>query len=84
MDGGIRGEFVGAGPGRLVRASLRHLAHKETVLCCRHKVIIDEIRRLHVTGMGVGAAVESVELIWQRGALSLYQLYLLLNRHKSR
>jgi hypothetical protein len=60
------------------------LAHKETVLYGRRKVIIDEIRRLHATGMGIGAAVESVELIRQRGALSLYQLYLVLNRHKSR
>jgi hypothetical protein len=34
-------------------------------------VIIDEIHRLHATGIGVVAAVESVELIQQRGAQQL-------------
>ena len=32
------------------------LTHKETVLYGRHKVIIDEIRRLHATGTGRRAA----------------------------
>jgi hypothetical protein len=49
----------------------------------RWKVIIDEIRRRQAEGINTGAAVEEVELMRQRGRLSLYQLYQLLNRQKS-
>ena len=44
----------------------------------RRNVIIDEIRRRQPDGINTGAAVEGVELIRQRGGLSLYQLYKLL------
>jgi hypothetical protein len=58
------------------------LKHSEKVLYGRRKVIIDEIRRRQSEGISVGAAVEELELIRQRGRLSLYQLYQLLNRQK--
>ena len=48
----------------------------------RRKIIIDEIRRRQAEGINVGAAVEGVEMLRQRGQLSLYQLYQLLNRQR--
>ena len=57
-------------------------AHSEKVMYSRRKVIIDEIRRRQAEGINTGAAVEEVELIRQRGRLSLHQLHQLLNRQK--
>jgi hypothetical protein len=57
-------------------------AHSEKVMYGRRKVIIDEIRRRQAEGINTGAAVEEVELVRQRGRLSLHQLYQLLNRQK--
>ena len=57
-------------------------AHGEKVMYGRRKVIIDEIRRRQAEGINTGAAVEEVELVRQRGRLSLHQLYQLLNRQK--
>jgi hypothetical protein len=54
----------------------------EKVLYGRRKVIIDEIRRRQAGGINVGAAMEELELIRQRGQISLYQLYQQLNRQK--
>lgn len=56
--------------------------HSEQVLYGRRKVIIDEIRRRQAGGISTGAAVEEVELMRQRGRLSLYSLYSLLQRGK--
>ncbi|KAF2177479.1 hypothetical protein K469DRAFT_807723 [Zopfia rhizophila CBS 207.26] len=56
--------------------------HSEQVLYGRRKIIIDEIWRRQAKGISTGAAVGEVELIRQRGQLSLYQLYQLLNRQK--
>ena len=56
--------------------------HSEQVFYGRRKVIIDEIRRRQASGISTGAAVEEVELMRQRGRLSLYALYLLLNKQK--
>jgi hypothetical protein len=50
-------------------------AHSEQVMYGRRKMIIDEIRRRQAEGINTGAAVEEVELMRQRGRLSLYQLY---------
>jgi hypothetical protein len=58
------------------------LKHSEKVFYGRRKVVIDEIRRRQAQGISAGAAVEEVELMRQRGRLSLYQLYKLLNRQK--
>jgi hypothetical protein len=55
-------------------------ARSETVMYSRRKVIIDEIRRRQAAGINTGAAVEEVELMRQRGRLSLHQLFRLLNR----
>jgi len=49
----------------------------------RRKLMTDEIRRRQAEGINTGAAVEEVELMRQRGRLSLYQVYQLLNRQKS-
>jgi Transcriptional activator of glycolytic enzymes len=57
-------------------------AHSVNVMYGRRKVIIDEIRRRQAEGINTGAAVEEVELVRQRGRLSLHQLYQLLNRQK--
>jgi hypothetical protein len=57
-------------------------AHSEKVIYSRRKVIIDEIRRRQAEGINTGAAVEEVELVRQRGRLSLHQLHQLLNRQK--
>ena len=57
-------------------------AHSEKVMYSRRKVIIDEIRRRQAEGINTGAAVEEVELMRQRGRLSLHQLHQLLNRQK--
>ena len=54
--------------------------HSEAVLYGRRKVIIDEIRRRLARGITAGTAVEEVELVRQRGQMSLYQLYQMLNR----
>ena len=54
-------------------------AHGEKVMYGRRKVIIDEIRRRQAEGINT---VEEVELVRQRGRLSLHQLYQLLNRQK--
>jgi len=56
--------------------------HSEQVMYGRRKVIIDEIRSRQAKGITTAAAVEEVELIRQRGQMSLYQLYQLLNRQK--
>ena len=56
--------------------------HSEQVFYGRRKVIIDEVRRRQAQGMSIGAAVEEVELVRQRGQLSLYQLYQVLNKQK--
>jgi Centromere DNA-binding protein complex CBF3 subunit, domain 2/Transcriptional activator of glycolytic enzymes len=56
--------------------------HSEQVFYGRRKVIIDEIRSRQARGTASGAAVEEVELVRQRGQMSLYQLYLMLNRQK--
>jgi hypothetical protein len=58
--------------------------HSETVMYGRRKIIIDEIRRRQAEGINVGAAVKEVELMRQRGQLSLYQLYQLLNRQRQK
>jgi len=52
----------------------------ERVMFGRRKVIIDEIRARQGTGLSVAAAVEKVELVRQRGNLSLYGLYKLLRK----
>lgn len=57
-------------------------AHSEKVMYGRGKVIINEIRRRQAEGINTGAAVEEVELMRQRGRLSLHQLHQLLNRQK--
>jgi len=59
-----------------------HPIHKESVLYGQQKIIVNEIWQQHTKGINIGAAVENVELMWQRAGLSLHQLYLLLNRHK--
>jgi hypothetical protein len=56
--------------------------HSEQVMYGQRKMIIDEIRRRQAEGINTGAAVEEVELMRQRGRLSLYQLYELLKRQK--
>jgi hypothetical protein len=56
--------------------------HSEQVMYGRRKVIIDEIRSRQARGITTGAAVEEVELMRQRGQLSLYRLFQLLNRQK--
>ena len=56
--------------------------HSEQVIYSRRKVIIDKIRRRQAQGISNGTAVEEVELIRQRGQLSLYQLHKLLHRQK--
>ena len=81
---------IGLGGGPSVQGLEDHYGvrwrrkHSEKVMYGRRKVIIDEIRRRHAAGISIGAAVEEVELVRQRGALSLYQLYQLLNRQKER
>jgi hypothetical protein len=78
MDSGI-----GNGPSVQGLYGLRGgQAHSEKVMYGRRKVIIDEIRRRQAEGINTGAAVEEVELVRQRGRLSLHQLYQLLNRQK--
>jgi hypothetical protein len=69
--------------GRLVWASLTPRAQEDGPVRPTQGGYRRDLR-LHATGMGVGAVVESVELIRRRGTPLLYQLYLLLNRHKSR
>jgi hypothetical protein len=56
--------------------------HSEKVMYGRRKIIVDEIRRRLAEGINGGAAVEEVELMRQRGQLSLYQLYELLKRQR--
>ncbi|KAF2187572.1 hypothetical protein K469DRAFT_568588, partial [Zopfia rhizophila CBS 207.26] len=54
--------------------------HSEQVLYGRRKIIINEIWRRRAKGISTSVAVEEVELIRQRGQLSLYRLYQILNR----
>ena len=61
-----------------------HQKQSGQVMYGRRKVIIDEIRGWQAKGITTGAAVEEVELIRQRGQMSLYQLYQLLNRQKNK
>ncbi len=56
--------------------------HSEQVMYGRRKVIIDEIRGRQARGITAGAAVEAVELIRQRGQLSLYRLSQMLNKQR--
>lgn len=56
--------------------------HSEAVMYGRRKVIIDEIRSRQARGITAAAAVEAVELVRQRGQLSLYRLSLLLNEQR--
>ncbi|KAF2194845.1 hypothetical protein K469DRAFT_686787 [Zopfia rhizophila CBS 207.26] len=56
--------------------------HSEQVLYGRRKIIIQEIWRRQARGINTSTAVEEVELVRQRGQLSLYQLYQVLNRQK--
>ncbi|KAK7178036.1 hypothetical protein PSPO01_15915 [Paraphaeosphaeria sporulosa] len=60
----------------------REWTHSEQVFYGRRKVIINEVRRRQAQGVSIGAAVEEVELVRQRGQLSLYRLYQLLNKQK--
>ena len=55
-------------------------SQSERVMFGRRKVIIDEIRARQSEGLSVAAAVEQVELVRQRGNLSLHGLYKLLNK----
>jgi hypothetical protein len=59
-------------------------AHSEKMMYSRRKVIIDEMRRRRrqAEGINTGTAVEEVELMRQRGRLSLHQQHQLLNRQK--
>lgn len=56
-------------------------SQSERVFFSRRKVIIDEIRTRERRGIGIQVAVEEVELIRQRGRLSLYRLWALLQRN---
>ena len=55
-------------------------AQAERVMFSRRKVIIDEIRKRQAAGTPIAVAVKEVELVRQRGKLSLYGLSNLLNR----
>ena len=50
-------------------------AYSEKVMYSRRKIIIDKIRRRQAEEINTGAAVEEVELMRQRGRLSLHQLH---------
>jgi hypothetical protein len=84
----VREWTVGLGDGPSVQGledlygpRWRH-PHSERVMYGRRIMIIDEIRRRQAEGINTGAAVEEVEMMRQRGRLSLYQLYQLLKWQK--
>lgn len=52
----------------------------ERVFFSRRKVIVDEVRTRHAEGSSIAAAVEELELIRQRGKMSLHGLYKMLNK----
>ncbi|OJD18721.1 hypothetical protein AJ78_01258 [Emergomyces pasteurianus Ep9510] len=60
----------------------RKSSPKEQMMFSRRKVIIDEIYKRESSGMSIDAAVQSIELIRQRGRLSLNSLIKLLKRER--
>ena len=71
---------VGLGSGPAVQTledsygPLWRPSQRERVMYGRRKIIINEIRRRQSNGMPIAAAVEQVELVRQRGDVSLHRL----------
>jgi hypothetical protein len=59
-------------------------SQSERVMFSRRKVIIDEIYTRHHGGTSLSAAVEELELVRARGRLSLYGLYQLLRKERTK
>ena len=57
-------------------------ALNERVFFSRRKAIIDEIRARQSAGINAAVAVEELELVRQRGKLSLHGLWKILNKNK--